>query len=55
MDSRPIFSKYLCSNYEQDAYVRWLIDSTQIHILPSMNPDGFEVSREGDCQGVQGR
>ncbi|XP_046441586.1 carboxypeptidase M-like [Daphnia pulex] len=47
--------QHLLVNYPQDDYVRSLMETTNIHIMPSMNPDGFEVSREGDCGGVQGR
>nr|CAH0098194.1 unnamed protein product [Daphnia galeata] len=47
--------QHLLVNYPQDDYVRFLMETTNIHIMPSMNPDGFEVSREGDCGGVQGR
>ncbi|XP_059488316.1 carboxypeptidase M isoform X2 [Neocloeon triangulifer] len=46
---------YLVTSYESDQYIRWLLDNTRIHILPSMNPDGFEVAREGTCDGGQGR
>ncbi|XP_043192809.1 carboxypeptidase M-like isoform X2 [Amphibalanus amphitrite] len=47
--------EYLTTRYNTDPYVSWLLDNTRVHIMPSMNPDGFEVSREGSCQGGQGR
>lgn len=36
--------KYLCENYASDADVKKLVDTTGIHILPSMNPDGYEMA-----------
>lgn len=46
---------HLIDNYQHDSYVRWLVDNTKIHFMPSMNPDGFEIASEGFCSGVQGR
>lgn len=47
--------RYLCTNYSSNTKVQDLVDSTRIHILPSMNPDGYEVAIEGDYQSVRGR
>ncbi|XP_075676964.1 carboxypeptidase D-like isoform X2 [Dermatophagoides pteronyssinus] len=47
--------EYLLTNYENDPYIRSLVDNTRIHLMPSMNPDGFESSREGQCIGGNGR
>ncbi len=41
---------YLCENYDRSALVRSLVDLTRIHIVPSINPDGFEqamVTKQG--------
>lgn len=44
---------YLLSQYGTDPRVTKLIDSTDIYIFPSVNPDGFEKAGEGDCIGSQ--
>ena len=46
---------YLVNNYRTDPYVKYLLDNTRIHIMPSMNPDGFEIAAEGQCNGGYGR
>ena len=49
--------KYLLTNYNKPDHERVtrLVNSTNIFIMPSMNPDGFEAAEEGDCIGIQGR
>ena len=54
------FAKYLLQSYSSPSSnadfeaIKKLIDTTDIHILPSMNPDGFEHSMTKDCSGVTG-
>ena len=45
---------YLLTKYEVEPRISKLVNNTDIYIMPSMNPDGFERSREGDCVGDNG-
>lgn len=39
------FTEYMVHNYGKDEQVTKLIDSTDIYILPSLNPDGFSKAK----------
>ena len=47
--------QYLCELYATDGTVRALVDSTRIHLLPTMNPDGYARAFVGDRAGITGR
>lgn len=48
--------EYLLTGYGVDPRITDLVNRTDIYIMPSMNPDGFERAQEGECQGkAEGR
>lgn len=55
------FIEYLLEGYNNDVEIRKLINNTRIHIMPSMNPDGYEAAKKDHgsanerCTGVVGR
>lgn len=42
-----LLAQYLCQNYGYDDRVTRIVNSTRIHLLPSLNPDGYEKAHEG--------
>ena len=42
-------AQYLLGNYGTDQRVTKLINTTDLWLMPSLNPDGFDAGKEGDC------
>ncbi|XP_045606804.2 carboxypeptidase D isoform X1 [Procambarus clarkii] len=47
--------QYLLEGYGTNERATNIVNTTRIHIMPTMNPDGFEAANEGDYGGVMGR
>ncbi|XP_022120692.2 carboxypeptidase D isoform X1 [Pieris rapae] len=51
-----LLAKYLCQQYNSgDERIQKLLNTTRVHLLPSMNPDGYEHSRPRDYSSLRGR
>ncbi|XP_047475155.1 carboxypeptidase D-like isoform X2 [Penaeus chinensis] len=46
-------AQYLVGQYGSDPRVTRLLNQTEIHLMPSMNPDGFELAKEGSCNAFR--
>ncbi|CAK9150206.1 unnamed protein product [Ilex paraguariensis] len=47
-----LLANWLCNNYMKDPLATLIIDKVHLHILPSMNPDGFSLRRRGNANNI---
>ncbi|XP_071716188.1 carboxypeptidase SOL1 [Rutidosis leptorrhynchoides] len=47
-----LLANWLCDNYNKDPMATLIVDNVHLHILPSMNPDGFSLRRRGNANHV---
>ena len=45
-------ARHLLAGYEHEERIRRLLDLTDISLLPSLNPDGYDRATEGECSGT---
>lgn len=45
-------ANWICDNYLEDPLARTIVENVHLHILPSMNPDGFSLRRRGNANNV---
>eukprot|EP00268_Persea_americana_P056242 TRINITY_DN6615_c0_g1_i9.p1 TRINITY_DN6615_c0_g1~~TRINITY_DN6615_c0_g1_i9.p1 ORF type:complete len:273 (+),score=47.55 TRINITY_DN6615_c0_g1_i9:509-1327(+) len=45
-------ANWLCDNYMEDPLATLIIKRAHLHILPTMNPDGFSLRRRGNANNV---
>ncbi|XP_052829488.1 carboxypeptidase D [Octopus bimaculoides] len=46
---------YLVTNYRRNSTVTRILQTSVVHILPTINPDGYARATLGDCTSVVGR
>ncbi|XP_022133691.1 carboxypeptidase SOL1 isoform X2 [Momordica charantia] len=46
------FANWICDNYPKDPLATLIVENVHLHILPSMNPDGFSLRRRNNANNV---
>lgn len=46
------FADWLCSNYMKDPLATLIVKNVHLHLLPSMNPDGFAMRQRGNANNM---
>ncbi|KAF9609372.1 hypothetical protein IFM89_015669 [Coptis chinensis] len=47
-----LLANWLCDNYNKDPLATLIIKNTHLHILPTMNPDGFSLRKRGNANDI---
>ncbi|GLT68144.1 hypothetical protein SLA2020_404020 [Shorea laevis] len=47
-----LLANWICDNYLTDSLAKLIVENVHLHILPSMNPDGFTLRRRANANGI---
>ncbi|KAH9626049.1 hypothetical protein KSS87_000369 [Heliosperma pusillum] len=47
-----LLANWLCDNYVKDPLAKFIVENVHLHLLPSMNPDGFALRRRGNAKNI---
>ncbi|XP_077245775.1 carboxypeptidase D isoform X2 [Tasmannia lanceolata] len=47
-----LLANWLCDNYMKDPLATLIIKNVHLHILPTMNPDGFSLRQRGNANNI---
>ncbi|XP_056851790.1 carboxypeptidase SOL1 isoform X5 [Raphanus sativus] len=45
-------ANWICDNYGKDPLAKLIVENVHLHILPSLNPDGFSVRKRNNANNV---
>ncbi|CAN0928345.1 Carboxypeptidase SOL1 [Linum grandiflorum] len=45
-------ANWICDNHLKDPLARSIVENIHLHILPSINPDGFALQRRGNAKNI---
>ncbi|KAF3445470.1 hypothetical protein FNV43_RR10646 [Rhamnella rubrinervis] len=47
-----LLADWICNNYMKDPLATLIVENVHLHILPSMNPDGFSLRQRGNANNI---
>lgn len=47
-----LLANWICDNYLKDPLAKLIVENVHLHLLPSMNPDGFTLRRRGNANNI---
>ncbi|XP_015886376.3 carboxypeptidase SOL1 isoform X3 [Ziziphus jujuba] len=47
-----LLANWICNNYMKDPLATLIVENVHLHILPSMNPDGFALRQRGNAKNI---
>nr|AAG51831.1 putative carboxypeptidase; 8589-6746 [Arabidopsis thaliana] len=45
-------ANWICDNYKKDPLAQMIVENVHLHIMPSLNPDGFSIRKRNNANNV---